>query len=965
VLTGAPAAAPARPAGSQPAAADALRARFPPRPVAATWPHTRHCRDVVDQRLLAAPFVADTPAGEANRRRGVRIVLDWLATLPGQTWQQRWLASGAGDDGRLDWRAWPIQWRKATTSWDCRFDATVLGAGLLSLMCADVIRPSLAWLLATATPKRLSTEMARTRDPVAFAELAARCQANPVGESTTGVALHRIAAIMAAKGGTVADITIGDCLELLQVAAAVCTVSHHKSPYFYQLLHATGVLPAAAAPTVRALHDQRQLRVEQLVDRCQIACQPVRDLLVDYLRERQASVDHVTLVRMADTLGRLFWRDLELAHPGIDSLRLSPSVAAGWKQRISSKTTRRRQADGSVIDVRSPRHSATNCLATVRAFYLDLTCWASDDPARWGPWAVPCPIKPDQIGHRKHADRRKSRMDARTRERLPVLGALSAAAQAHRTTTAQRLAAAQAAQPGEAFTANGQTLHRVITTRAAANLWAQDPETGRRHNLTREQDRAFWAWAAIEVLRLTGIRVEELTELTHPSLVQYQLPTTGELVPLLHIAPSKTDAERLLVVAPELADVLSAIIRRVRDNTGAVPLVAAYDYHERVFNPPLPILFQRRVGTEHRAINTPAIRTLLDEALTATGLTGTDGAPLRFVPHDFRRIFITDAVMNGMPPHIAQLVVGHRDLNTTMGYKAVYPEEAINGHRAFIARRRELRPAKEYRTPTEEEWEEFLGHFERRKLALGDCGRAYGTTCIHEHSCIRCPLLRVDPAQRPRLASIRDNLTARIDEAHQQGWTGEAQGLQVSLAAANQKTHPTRPTHPTPGHHPPGHTRLPRPRRPHHHPRDHTPMTHLTELATALRAHANGVYALQAAAELLISHHTWLHRTDFRDRFIHHRTSVTDGPTTTAQIDWPAAITALDHDNLPSSSSEQQILRLAASIAHGLPVDLQDALTGLDDRNINLIITAALHTSGRPPNPPTDPQIDQQQTHSG
>ena len=71
--------------------------------------------------------------------------------------------------------------------------------------------------------------------------------------------------------------------------------------------------------------------------------------------------------------------------------------------------------------------------------------------------------------------------------------------------------------------------------------------------------------------------------------------------------------------------------------------------------------------------------------------------------------------MNGMPPHIAQLILGHRDINTTMGYKAVYPEEAINGHRAFIARRRALRPSEEYRSPTDEEWEEFLGHFERRQ----------------------------------------------------------------------------------------------------------------------------------------------------------------------------------------------------------------------------------------------------------
>jgi hypothetical protein len=53
-----------------------------------------------------------------------------------------------------------------------------------------------------------------------------------------------------------------------------------------------------------------------------------------------------------------------------------------------------------------------------------------------------------------------------------------------------------------------------------------------------------------------------------------------------------------------------------------------------------------------------------------------------------------------MPPHIAQLILGHKYINTTMGYKAVYPEEAINGHGAFLARRRVLRPSEEYRTPT-------------------------------------------------------------------------------------------------------------------------------------------------------------------------------------------------------------------------------------------------------------------------
>ena len=85
-------------------------------------------------------------------------------------------------------------------------------------------------------------------------------------------------------------------------------------------------------------------------------------------------------------------------------------------------------------------------------------------------------------------------------------------------------------------------------------------------------------------------------------------------------------------------------------------------------------------------------------------------------------------------PQRGSLGAGHRDINVTLGYKAVYPEEAIQAHLAFLARRRALRPSEEYRVPTDEEWTEFLGHFERRKVSTGTCGRAFGAPCIHEHA---------------------------------------------------------------------------------------------------------------------------------------------------------------------------------------------------------------------------------------
>ncbi|MEV6949085.1 hypothetical protein AB0N07_45705 [Streptomyces sp. NPDC051172] len=42
-------------------------------------------------------------------------------------------------------------------------------------------------------------------------------------------------------------------------------------------------------------------------------------------------------------------------------------------------------------------------------------------------------------------------------------------------------------------------------------------------------------------------------------------------------------------------------------------------------------------------------------------------------------------------------------------------------------------------------------------------------------------------AQRARLAEIRDNLLARILEAEREGWLGEMEGLEISLAGAQDK----------------------------------------------------------------------------------------------------------------------------------------------------------------------------------
>lgn len=200
----------------------------------------------------------------------------------------------------------------------------------------------------------------------------------------------------------------------------------------------------------------------------------------------------------------------------------------------------------------------------------------------------------------------------------------------------------------------------------------------------------------------------------------------------------------------------------------------------------MPFLFQRRFGTENRPITRSYIRECLVATSQAARITAA-GQSLEWRPHDFRRIFVTDAIRSGLPPHIAAKVCGHSTVDTTMGYAAIYPEDVIAHHRAFIARRRAERPSEEYRDLTAQEWDAFLAHFELRKVALGTCGRDHGTPCAHENACVRCPLLRVDPAQMPRLENIHANLVDRLEEAKEQGWLGEVAAIETTRAAAEQK----------------------------------------------------------------------------------------------------------------------------------------------------------------------------------
>ena len=216
-----------------------------------------------------------------------------------------------------------------------------------------------------------------------------------------------------------------------------------------------------------------------------------------------------------------------------------------------------------------PRRDVHSLLFRVRAFYRDLQQWALDEPARWGIRAVPSPVR-DADARAQHKAKRHqtARSQQRTRVLTPLLPKLLAAATARRDWSVRLLTAAEATGHDESFDLDGVTYRRfdrpARTVRLArCRTWLLRPDVTRFDVGATEAD-CFWAWALIETLRLTGCRIEEVLELTQLSLRHYTPPTTGTVVPLLHITPSKLDTERLVPMTPELVSVLLAVVRRAR-----------------------------------------------------------------------------------------------------------------------------------------------------------------------------------------------------------------------------------------------------------------------------------------------------------------------------------------------------------------------------------------------------------------
>ncbi len=356
----------------------------------------------------------------------------------------------------------------------------------------------------------------------------------------------------------------------------------------------------------------------------------------------------------------------------------------------------------------------------------------------------------------------------------------------------------------------------------------------------------------------------------------------------------------------------------------------------------------------------PSAQLLDQRARRAPGLPTPAGNPLKFSPHDFRRIFITDAIMHG---HAAAHRPTHRRPPRHQRHHGLQGRLSRRSHQQPTARSSPAAaPSGPARNTAPRPTRSGTRSSPTSKAARSPSAPAAALSRHHASmntAASGARFLRPTPPSGPDSSEIRDNLlrphrrsrTRRLArrgrgaqcQPRRRRATSSPRSMPLAAGAAPPSTSacPRSPTSPAgsvtitaalPG-------------------RGHPVTPIASQLDQALRAcarwhirsrsrrrPAHRLRQLAAPRRLHCRIHT--HRRQPRRR--HHP----DGRDRLGRCDHRAHA-----GELPCSSGERRMLLLAASIAAGTPVSLCDTLTGIDRRNILFLITPVLHSSSQAPEP--------------
>lgn len=472
-------------------------------------------------------------------------------------------------------------------------------------------------------------------------------------------------------------------------------------------------------------------------------------LYVQHYRIRVSS-RYATLRAKIQQLAR-FWIFIDEIYPALlSSADIRPEHTKAF---IPHREAQARAAARRCITGGGDRRTTANHdLATIRTFFTDIACWSLEDGTPFRdhvPPAPPLTFRDTQSPEVTRAYR------------------MRAAAITRRVIDLER------EMPGIRAVASDAWRQACMAHAAAPDARAA----------VRAENTAFWDWALLELLVQSGLRIEEACNLTAFDILRRR-DRDGRTYFLLHVAPSKFDRARLIPIGDALGKVLSEIIRHVKRfyAVNHVPPVDNFDFYERKPLPRAPYLLQGR--TRPHVIGRTTIREMLAGISRRAGARAHDGQPLLVHPHDCRRVFASEHLNNGTPPHVLQALLGHERLDTVMIYAKLYPGTLVDAYRRHVRGiYRSVHGDDVLRAPTAEEWDALARSCDLRDMGTHLCALPAGEHCLKGLICLGCGHAQPKKSAMPIFERMRASHSRQLERAKARG---EPLG---QLAARRQELH--------------------------------------------------------------------------------------------------------------------------------------------------------------------------------
>ncbi|CCH32913.1 hypothetical protein ABZ816_38805 [Actinosynnema sp. NPDC047251] len=236
-----------------------------------------------------------------RRSRGTRDLLQHLSGFPGETWQERWEASGFNEPAR------PVSVLRSAPR-----ERSQIGTGAACLFCLRVIQPSLEAFRSNQFLYYGKRFLVAQNDPL-LDRFWAQVQATQVNPVHHGTALFDVAVALTTQGIALADLTPAallhyawECRRQGLVLGARGAGSRFPGHLAWQALHAMGHFPPQGPSTLKAALLTGRLTVEEMVDRYPIRQSGIRQLLIAYLERRRPELDYSTLDNLSRHLASHF-----------------------------------------------------------------------------------------------------------------------------------------------------------------------------------------------------------------------------------------------------------------------------------------------------------------------------------------------------------------------------------------------------------------------------------------------------------------------------------------------------------------------------------------------------------------------------------------------------------------------------------------------------------------------------------